>query len=77
MIGLADGPTPPQTDFPTRQAIVLVLCQIKTGIRLMIDFLLKWENNVGYLFPCVALLPPLLLRRLVSRRKFLFLLVIF
>ena len=41
MLGLADVPTPSQTYFPTGRALVLVLCQIKTGIRIMIDFLLE------------------------------------
>ena len=41
MLGLADDPTPSQTDFPTGRALVFILCQIKTGIRLVISFILS------------------------------------
>ena len=39
-LGLADGPTPSQPDFPTGRALVFVFCQLKTGTRPMIAFLL-------------------------------------
>ena len=38
MLGLADGITPSQPDFPNKQALVLVLCQLKNSIRLIIAF---------------------------------------
>ena len=40
ILSFADGPTPSQPYFPTGQALVFILCQLKTGIRLMISFLL-------------------------------------
>ena len=40
MISLCEVPTPSQPDFPTGRALVFFICQSKTGIRLMIDFLI-------------------------------------
>ena len=55
MIGLADGPTLSQPAFPTGQTLVLVLFQIKTGISIMIAFLL--EMGVQCWVPLTLCLP--------------------
>ena len=59
MLGLADGPTPSQLYFPTGPVLVLVICQIKTGIRLMIDFLLAMGAQCWVSLPlcCSAAAP--------------------
>ena len=51
MLGLADGHTLSQPSVPTRRALVFILCQLKTGISLMIDFLLAMGAQVWVHIP--------------------------
>ena len=59
MLRLADGPTTSQPAFPTGRTLVLVLFQLKTGIRLMLAFLLSMGAQfwVPLPFCCPAAAP--------------------
>ena len=58
MLGLADGPTPSKPDFPTGQALVLVLREFKTDIRCMITLLFTMGAHgwvpISLCFPAAA-----------------------
>ena len=50
-LGVAGVPTLSQPDFPTGQELILVICQFKIGMKLMISLLLVMGAQGWVIFP--------------------------
>ena len=69
---LAEGPTQSQPTFPTGRTLVFVLCQLETGVRLVISLLLAMGAHCWVPLPLGCLLPSHCLSKLISCWRYLF-----